>query len=76
LDPATTSQAPMVNHIVKGNSFNSGESDINILAEGDYYFVDKTLTINQFLTGIGTLISLCCVRDAAERATLSRCSGW
>jgi hypothetical protein len=46
-------QASMINHVVKGKRFNPGESSIDILANGGFHFVDKTLTINQFLTGPG-----------------------
>jgi hypothetical protein len=51
LDPATP--ASMANHVITGKTFDATQSNINLLAEGKYYFVDKTLTINQFLTGSG-----------------------
>jgi len=44
--------APMVNHIVIGEAINPGEADIeSLLVQGRQFFVDKTLTIKQFLTG-------------------------
>jgi hypothetical protein len=54
LVPATTRLAPMIHHVVTGKTIDHikpGESNINILASRGYYFVDKTLTINRFLTG-------------------------
>jgi hypothetical protein len=48
----------MANHVVTGKAFNVTQSNINLLSKGKYYFVDKTLTINQFLTRPGNQLIL------------------